>query len=135
MTNIKKIVDEMMEKDAFSQWLGIEIIQADEEGVLLQMKVRQEMVNGFGISHGGISYSFADSALAFICNGEGNHAVSIETSISHLKKVQVGDILRAFAQRVNKTRKIGVYTVEISNQMNEIVAIFKGTVYISDKKW
>ena len=129
------IVATMMEEDAFSQWLGIDVDQVQETEVRISMTIRQEMVNGFGICHGGISYSFADSALAFACNAKGQHAVSIETSISHMKKVQVGDRLHAYAKEVNRSRKIGVYQVEISNQNDEIVGIFKGTVYISDKKW
>lgn len=131
----RAVINHMLENDAYSQWLEINIESLENEALVLKMVVRKEMANGFGIAHGGISYSLADTALAFISNMDGYHAVSIETSISHVKKIAVGDILRAFAQKVHRSRKIGVYQVEIKNQLNEIVAIFKGTVYISDKKW
>ncbi|MDA9774030.1 hydroxyphenylacetyl-CoA thioesterase PaaI [Saprospiraceae bacterium] len=131
----REIIDEMIAADRFSKWLGIEVTEVTEDSVLTKMTVREEMVNGFGISHGGISYSFADSTFAFISNGEGMQAVSIETSISHLKMIKVGDVLHAEATKISRSRKIGVYEVKITNQLNEIVAVFKGTVYISDKKW
>ena len=84
-----------MDHDAFSKWLGIEVIAVEAGFATLRMTVREEMTNGFGIAHGGISYSLADSALAFASNGGGNQSVSLETAIHHLKPVQSGDTLEA----------------------------------------
>jgi acyl-CoA thioesterase len=131
----QEIVNRMYQGDAFSQWLGIERVEESAGHCILKMTVREEMTNGFGIAHGGITYSLADSALAFASNGYGNQSVSIETSISHTKAVGTGDIITAVAVELSKTHKVGVYDIKIHNQENELVAIFKGTVYISSKSW
>ncbi len=130
-----RVVDQMFLNDAFSQWLGIERIKETPGTCTLQMKVRPEMTNGFDIAHGGITYSLADSALAFASNGHGRRAVSVETSISHLKPVHSGDILTAEAVERSLGNKIGVYDITISNQKKDVVALFKGTVYRTSKDW
>ena len=126
----EEIVNKMYQSDAFSKWLGIEVISVKEGYSKLRLTVRNEMTNGFGIAHGGITYSIADSALAFASNSKGNHALSIETSISHIKPVHPNDVLTATAIEIARNTKIGQYQVEITNQNLEIVAHFKGTVYI-----
>ena len=131
----KQIIEKMMAADNMSQWLGIEVLNFDPGTVSVRMTVREEMVNGFGVTHGGITYSLADSALAFSANSHGMRAMSIETSISHLKSVHVGDILTAKTTQLNLTRKTGVYAMDVFNQNDELVAHFKGTVYRSDKVW
>jgi len=119
----------MMAGDAFSRWLGIERIADGAGKSRLRMTVRQEMMNGFGVAHGGITYSLADSALAFASNGHGRHALSIETSISHLAPVHAGDILETEVIEQSLKRTIGVYEVRITNQDQTLVALFKGTVF------
>ncbi len=131
----KKVVDKMMNGDAFSKWLGIEVLKITTGSCVLKMTVRDEMTNGFKIAHGGISYSLADSALAFAANSHGIQAVSIDTSISHTKKVLSGDILTASAKEVNKSNKTALYYITITNQNKEEVAHFKGTVYRTGKEW
>jgi len=125
----------MMSGDAFSQWLGIEILELSEGLCKIQMTVRDEMTNGFNIAHGGISYSLADSALAFAANTYGTHALSVETSILYKKKVMNGDVLTAHTKEISKNEKTANYDVSITNQKNIEVALFKGTVYRTDKKW
>lgn len=125
----------MMANDAFSQWLGIEVLHIELNKCKLKMTVRKEMTNGFGIAHGGITYSFADSALAFASNSGGEQSVSIETSISHTKRVVVGDELIAEAVILSGSSKTGIYDIRVTNQKNEIVALFKGTVYRTGKMW
>ena len=131
----KKVVDKMMSGDAFSQWLGIEVLKITTGFCKLQIKVREEMINGFKIAHGGIAYSLADSALAFAANSHGIQAVSIETSISHTQKVISGDTLIATAKEINKSTKTGLYYITITNQNNIEIAHFKGTVYRTKKEW
>lgn len=126
---------QMYDHDAFSQWLGIEILDLDAGQAVLQLKVRKEMTNGFGIAHGGITYSLADSALAFAANAHGRHSVSIETSISHLQPVRVDDVLTARVEEESLNHKIGVYRITIINQASQKVAVFKGTVYRTSKEW
>jgi acyl-CoA thioesterase len=129
------IVDVMMSKDYFSQWLGIERLEEKEGYCKLRMTVRQEMCNGFEIAHGGISYSFADSALAFASNSHGRQAVSIETSISHLKPLKTGDIITATAEEKSCNNKIAIYDVRVEKESGELVALFKGTVFRKETEW
>ena len=136
MTTAEKIVKELMfENDSFSKWLGIEIIDVKEDYCKLMMKVTGVMLNGFEICHGGITYSLADSALAFASNTFNKKAVSIETSISHTKSVSKEDTLIAESILKIRTSKTAIYEVVITNQHSEIVALFKGTVFIKDQKW
>ena len=130
-----KIVDKMFDQDAFSQWLGIEIVDLSKGYCKLKMKVRGEMLNGFHIAHGGIAYSLADSALAFASNSNGKKALSVETSISHAVAIKEGDDLIATTEELSFSDKIGVYNVSITNNENEKVAFFKGTVYRTSKDW
>lgn len=131
----KAIVDKMYNGDAFSQWLGIERLEEKAGYCKLRMTVREEMTNGFKIAHGGITYSLADSALAFASNGYGRQAVSIETSISHTKPVFIDDVITAEAMELNLTNATGIYDIKITNQKDEVVALFKGTVYRTKKEW
>ena len=78
----KKVVGKMISGDEFSKWLGIEVIEISKGFCKIQMKIRDEMTNGFKIAHGGISYSLADSCLAFSANSDGIQSLSLETSIS-----------------------------------------------------
>lgn len=129
-----EIFQQMFGKDAFSQWLGIECTEIGEGSCTLSMKIRDEMCNGFSIAHGGISYSLADSALAFASNSLGKHALSIQTSISHLKPLHSGDVLIAKAREISVTKNIGRYDVEIFRN-DELVAIFNGMVYRKAQEW
>ena len=135
MENSQQIVEAMYSQDWFSQWLGIERVKVEKGHVVLKMKIRREMLNGFGIAHGGITYSFADSAFAFASNSEGLKAVSIETSISHLVSLKEDDTLIAEARRKNVGNKTGLYHVDVKKENGELVASFKGTVYRTSKAW
>jgi acyl-CoA thioesterase len=135
MSNANKIVKTMYKGDAFSKWLGIEIVLVGEGLCELKLIVREEMTNGFGIAHGGITYSLADSALAFASNSHGRKSVSVETSISHTKQCVVGDVISAKAKEKSISKKIAIYEITITNQNDEMVALFKGTVYRTSKNW
>ena len=131
----RKVVEKMITGDAFSQWLGIEILEITKGYCKLKMIVRKEMTNGFDIAHGGISYSLADSALAFAANSDGIQSLSVETSIAHTKKVMSGDTLIAETQEVSKNDKSAVYNINITNQDNIEVAHFKGKAYRTKREW
>ena len=135
MLNPRKIIEKMITNDAYSNWLGIEILNIKKGYCKLQMKISKKMTNGFLIAHGGICYSLADSALAFASNSNGKKALSIETTISYTKKVMINDVLTAETKELDLNNKKGLYSISISNQDSEKVASFKGTVYISDKTW
>ena len=130
-----KVVNKMLEGDKFSRWLGIEKIISEAGYCILKMKVREEMLNCFGIAHGGICFSFADSALAFASNAYGRLSVALECSISFPVAVNAGDELTCEAKELSLTNKTGTYLIEVKNQKNEKVAIFKGMVYRTSKEW
>lgn len=131
----ERVVARMYDNDAFSQWLGIELLKVAPGTSALRATVRQEMLNGFAIAHGGITYSLADSCLAFASNSHGIQAVSIETSISHNRPVKAGDVLTATAEEKSLSNRIGIYHINVINQRGEIVALFKGTVFRTGKAW
>jgi acyl-CoA thioesterase len=131
----KKVVDKMYNSDWFSQWLGIERLLVEEGKCVLRMTIRKEMLNGFAIAHGGITYSLADSALAFASNSHGRMSVSVETSISHTESLKEGDVITATAEEMSLSNKVGVYHVTVKNQNDKVVALFKGTVYRTSKEW
>jgi acyl-CoA thioesterase len=125
----------MYSKDWFSQWLGIEIEEVTTGYCQLSMTIRKEMLNGFGIAHGGITYSLADSAFAFASNSKGKKAVSIETSISHTEQLKEGDKLIAIATELTNSNKLARYKVQITTDEGAVVALFNGTVYKTSKDW
>ena len=124
-----KVVEKMMAEDAFSQWLGIEVADIKPGYAKLEMHVRPEMVNGFNVAHGGIAFSLADSALAFASNSYGRVAVAMENNISYMKKVMTGNTLTATTEELSIGRRIGVYNISITNQDEQQIAIFRGTVF------
>ncbi|WP_274475336.1 hotdog fold thioesterase [Mangrovimonas aestuarii] len=128
------IVNKMFENDAFSQWLGIAIDDVKEGYCQLSMTVRAEMLNGFKIAHGGITYSLADSALAFAANSRGKQALSIDTSINHMEKLVEGDKIVAIASEESVKNRFGFYRIEIKKD-DVLVALFKGTVYRTNNDW
>ena len=123
----------MLQNDRFSAWLGIEVLDSEPGSCTIAMTVRDEMLNGFGIAHGGIAFSFADSALAIASNGYNRVSLALETSMSFTTRVEAGDRLTAVATEISRTNKIGVYNIEIANQEGKTVGLFKGTVYRTSK--
>ena len=130
-----EIVSHMLNQDTFSNWLGIEVLELRAGYCKEQITIRNEMLNGFHIAHGGIAYSLADSALAFASNTYGIQCVSMETSISHVLKVELNDVLIAEGMEVYRGKKTAIYEVRVQNQNNDLVALFKGTVFITQKEW
>ena len=127
------VVTHMMEHDLFSQWLGIEVLEIKEGYSKIKMTVRKEMINGFGIVHGGIAFSLADSAFAFACNNRNVLSVALDTSINFIKPVHVGDVLTAEVKELHNGKSTGLYHITISNQNNHTVALFKGTCFRTNK--
>jgi acyl-CoA thioesterase len=129
------IVAEMMDRDAYSNWMGIAVQSISPGSCVLSCAVTDQMLNGFGIAHGGITYALSDSALAFASNSHGRQCVSIETSIAHIKAVQPNDTLTATCSEIQQGKTIARYVVEVVNQHNELVARFNGTVFRTEKIW
>lgn len=133
-TTPEQVVTHMMEHDLFSQWLGITVLEVREGYSKISMTVRPEMINGFGIVHGGIAFSFSDSAFAFACNNRNNLSVALDTSINFTKPVHVGDVLVAEAKEVHNGKSTGLYHITVTNQNDHIVALFKGTCFRTNKQ-
>ena len=129
-----KVIDQVMQQDLFSQWLGIRLIAIREGYSKIEMKVRPEMLNGLGIVHGGIAFSLADSCFAFACNNRNTLSVALDTAINFIKPVHVGDVLTAEAKEIHNGKSTGLYHITISNQHQHPVALFKGTCFRTNKK-
>lgn len=127
------VIEEILNRDNFSQWLGIKILGAGPGYSKIQMEIRDEMLNGLGIVHGGIPFSLADTAFAFACNSRNNLSVAWDTSITFTKSTKLWDILTAEAKELHNGRSTGLYLVTITNQRNEQVALFKGTCFRTAK--
>ena len=124
----------MLAHDEFSRWLGVELLDVKPERVTIRMVVRQDMTNGFGVCHGGVTFAFADSAFAFASNTGGQLSVSIENSMTYPAAVRVGDVLLAEAEREASSRRLGYYRVRVTRNDGAVVALFRGTVYRTDRE-
>lgn len=125
----QRIQQTMLARDTFSQWLGVEVLDIGPGTCTLRMTVRAEMLNGFGVAHGGIVFSVADSAFAFACNTHGRVTVSIENSITYPVAIQVGDVLTARAREEAASERLGYYRVDVTREGAEVVGLFRGTAY------
>jgi len=124
----ERVVSSMMAKDAYSQWLGMEVLEVRPRAATVRMTVRADMVNGFGVCHGGVPFALADSALAFASNTHGRITVSIENTITYPRRISVGDVLTASAEEESATTRLGFFRVTV-RRSDEVVALFRGTVY------
>ena len=124
----------MLSQDAYSSWLGIEILSCEIGRVKVGMTIRKEMLNSMNKAHGGISYALADTAFGFSANTHGRYAVSIETSINHIETLHLGDYITAEATLDVQKTKVGFNIVEVKKG-DELVALFKGVVYRTNKNW
>src|SRR4051812_1481110 len=129
----ERVVAGMMAKDEFSRWLGLEIVEVAPDRSRVRMTIRPEMVNGFGVAHGGIVFSVADSALAFAANTHGKVTVAIDNGITYPAPVHIGDVITASAVMTSSTKRLAFFSVGVVNQKDETVASFKGTVYKTEK--
>lgn len=125
----RAVYEKMMERDYCSQWMALEPVVIGEGYCKLKMTVRREMLNGYGVLHGGIAFAFADSAFAFASNSYGRQAVSINGSMTYAKAAREGDLLYAEATALNVTYKTADFDVNVMNQEGEIFYYFRGTVY------
>ena len=130
----ENIPHKMLSQDAFSQWMGITIIECEVGRCKVGITVRREMLNSMQKAHGGISYTLADTAFGFTANTRGKYAVSIETSINHIAALDEGDYITAEATLDEQRTKVGFNIVEVKRG-EELVALFKGVVYRTNKDW
>ena len=131
----ERVVGAMLAKDAFSRWLGITLLEVRPRYAAVRMIVRGDMVTGFGVSHGGIAYSLADSALAFASNTHGRVTVSIENAITYPAPVRVGDVITAIAEEESASNRLAYFRVVVRRQDDTIVGLFRGTVYRTNEEF
>ncbi|WP_325588791.1 hydroxyphenylacetyl-CoA thioesterase PaaI [Puia sp.] len=120
----------MMEKDRFSQWLGLVVDESGPGYCRLHYTVTDQMVNGFNVAHGGVLFSAADSAFAFACNSHGaGITLALDVSISFTRPANAGDVLTVEAREIHLGNRTGLYEIRTTNAAGELVALFKGTAY------
>lgn len=133
MSTPAEIAAHLLTHDRFSQWLGIQIDATETGYCKLHFQVTDQMVNGFGVVHGGVLFAAADSAFAFACNSHGILTLALDANISFTRPAHTGDRLTVEAKVVHQGGKTGVYQVAVTNTAGELVALFKGTGYRTSK--
>lgn len=130
-----KIVKHMLARDEFSKWMGIELNEVREGYCKISCRITDTMLNGYNVTHGGILFSLADSALAFSAATYGRVSLAVDNSISFTKKSSVDDLLVAESECLNLTHKTGLFEVTIRNREGEMLALMKATVYRSSEEF
>ena len=132
-TLARAVVERMLARDEYSKWLGIELVEVKAQRAVIRMTVREEMVNGFGVAHGGIVFGLADSAHAFATNSNGEISVAVECNIGYPAAIRVGDLLTATAVEQTTTNRLAFCEVTVVNQYGTTVGHFRGTAYRTQK--
>ncbi len=121
--------DEMWANDRASRSMGIEILAVGPGTATLRMTVREDMLNGHDLCHGGFVTTLADSAFAFACNAYNELTVASGFDVNLITAARRGDVLQAEAVELAKSGRTGVYDIVVSNQRGERVAAFRGRSY------
>ncbi|MCD6584336.1 MAG: hotdog fold thioesterase [Desulfobacteraceae bacterium] len=124
MDNIKKF----FENDRFAEYVGIELMEVTPGKAKVRLKIRPEHLNGVDVVHGGTIFTLADFAFAVASNSHGTIALGINASISYLKAAR-GGVLTAEAIEVARNPKLATYQINITDEKNDLIAAFQGTVY------
>ena len=130
----EEILKTMLKGDRFTEWLGLQIDEYKKGYCKLHYRVNDEMLNGFNSIHGGILFAASDSAFAFACNSHGNITVALDVSIHFTRPAKSGDLLIVEAVEVFRGNKIGVYDIRTTKENGELVSLFRGTAYQTDKE-
>jgi len=119
----------LAKRDPFSAWLGVIIDEIRPGYCRLRLLVRPDMLNGFGMVHGGVTFAAADTAFSIACNTHGRQSVGLTVTIDYLAPGQPGDVITFEAEEADLKHRVGVYQVRITNQAGMRLALFKGTAY------
>jgi len=119
----------MFSRDQASQNMGMQLLQTTPGGSKMQVRVREDMIQGLGACHGGYLFAFADSAFAFACNSYNRASVALDCTIDFIAPAVLGDVLTITARELSRSGRTGVYGIEINNQNGEVVALFRGKSY------
>ena len=134
ISTAQQVLEAMWEGDFFSQWMGLVVDEQREGYCRLHFVIRQDMLNGFGIVHGGVLFSAADSAFAFAGNSHGKLSVALDMSVSFIASARLGENITVEAKEIHLGNRVGFYEINATNEKNQIVASFKGTAYRTDKE-
>ena len=126
--------DGMLANDRATRWLGMTVAEIAPGRAVLTMTIRDEMLNGHDICHGGLITTLADSAFAFACNAYNELTVASGFTVDLLAPGRLGDLLTATCTEVSKAGRTGVYDCEVRNQRGERIAIFRGRSYTARGK-
>ena len=122
----EQVRDAMWAGDHATKMLGMQITSVGPGRATLQMAVRQDMLNGHAICHGGLITTLADSSFAFACNSYNELTVASGFTVDLLAPGRLGDVLTATCTEVNKAGRTGLYAVTVTNQRGERLAVFRG---------
>ncbi len=124
-----RVRDGMLANDRASKALGMRVVDISPGHATMAMTVRDDMLNGHDICHGGLIATLADSAFAFACNSTNELTLASGFAIDLIAPGRLGDVLTARCVEVSKTGRTGVYDTEVTNQRGERVAVFRGRSY------
>ena len=124
-----KAIRNFFKNDRFADHVGIELLEVSEGRARAKMEIKDHHLNGVNIAHGGAIFSLADLAFAVASNSHQTVALSINVSISYVKASVAGETLFAEANEVSLNPKLATYEVRVTDETNDIIAIFLGTVY------
>lgn len=125
----ERVRDHMWANDRASKALGMRVVAIGPGSATLEMAVRDDMLNGHDICHGGLVTTLADSAFAFACNAYDELTVASGFSVDLVAPGRKDDVLTARAVEVSKAGRTGVYDITVTNQRGERVAVFRGRSY------
>lgn len=129
----QRCAETMLARDKSTRAMGITIEIIEPGKAAAAMTVRDDMINGFDVIHGGLTFALADTAFAFACNSYDELTVAASAQIEFLRPAVVGDELRAVAIEDHRGRRSGYYTVDVRNQRDELIALFRGRSAASGK--
>ena len=123
---------EYYKKDNFTKFMGIEVIEISKGKAITKLGITDKLLNFFGAGHGGAIYALADVAFSLSCNADEDIkvAVALNSNINYIRKVNLGDVLKAEAIVISNSRKTSITEIKITNQKNELIANFEGLAYL-----
>jgi acyl-CoA thioesterase len=128
-TVAERVRDAMWANDRAAKALGIEVLAVGPGTAVLTMTVRDDMLNGHDICHGGLIATLADTAFAYGCNAYDEVTVASGFSVDLIAPGRLGDLLTARCAELSKAGRTGVYDIEVTNQHGSRVAVFRGRSY------
>lgn len=121
--------DAMWQDDRASQSLGMQVLAVGPGSATLAMTVREDMLNGHDICHGGFVTLLADSTFAYACNAYNEVTVASGFDINLVAAAHLGDVLTATGVEISRSGRTGVYDITVRDQRGQVVAVFRGRSY------